>query len=607
MLSVAVLGAVLAGPAHGALVNRLVHHPAPYLALHADDPVAWQPWGSEAVALARDEGRLIFVSSGYFSCHWCHVMQRESYRNAEIAALLNRSFIPVKVDRELLPELDAVLLAFVQRTIGYSGWPLNVFLTPEGYPLAGLVYAPPERFLEILTRLASEWSASPETLARGARNDYRIHSTSGPAPRRLSVPIDGSHYSQAFRRQAMDLADTMSGGFGQQSKFPSVPQLRALLESQRVDPDPELGAFLELTLYGMATQGLRDQLGGGFFRYTVDPGWQTPHYEKMLYDNALLAELYLDAAAVLRQPNMANVGLSTLDFIASGMSIDDGGMIASLSAVDSAGVEGGYYLWDEQTLARLLTDDERTVVAAAWGLGGQTGEATGALPVQVTDSAELAARLSWERARVHQLHSAAAAKLLQARRERSLPVDDKRIAGWNGLALAAFLKGGSAYRMEAQRVRDFLVGALWDGEALLRARSGRGPMGPASLEDYAYVARGLLAWADATGARSDYELARNVAEQGWQRFHTVQGWIQGEAMPVPLSIAEAIIADGPLPSPSATLIEVSMTLSQRLGDPRLYSRALTALLVDTPALLDSPFFYATHVSLLARFGAARSP
>ncbi len=595
-----VFALIFADTSQAEMVNRLRHHPARYLALHGEDPVAWQLWDSQALALARRENRLLFVSIGYFSCHWCHVMQRESYQSEAVAMVLNRAFVPVKVDRELLPALDAALLDFVNKTLGYAGWPLNVILTPEGYPVTGLVYAPRDQFLEVIESVSSRWREDAETVADNARARYQAINRPAGEPRRLSVPVDGARYLEAFRRQAMSMADLLAGGFGQQNKFPSVPQLSALVELQRVAPSDDLREFLATTLFAMATQGMRDQLGGGFFRYTVDPNWQTPHFEKMLYGNALLAELYFDAAEVLDQPMLRAVGDDTLRFMKAELGDESGAFIASLSAVDGSGSEGGYYLWDETILETNLDPEERRVLAEGWGMQGKPPHEGGYLPVQTAQSEEVARRLGIEAARARELMRSAATKLRAARRLRTLPADDKRLAGWNGLALSALVKGGEPHAVAARKIRDYLVQELWSGDAITRARSTEGPMGDPALEDYAYFARGLVDWGRETNSTEDLALARRLVEQAWQRFYGPLGWRHAEQLAVPIGVAEPILADGPTPSPSAVLIEVSLEIGERLADPQLYTRALNALLVESDALVDAPFFYPSHIRLLGR-------
>ena len=268
------------------LENTLKNHPSPYLALHGNDPVAWQTWSNKVFARAKREGKLVYVSIGYFSCHWCHVMQKESYQNPAIAAVLNKYFIPVKVDRELQPALDTRMLEFVQATRGYSGWPANVFMTPEGYPLVGMVYVKPKNFLAILNKLHRQWSVRPAALRAMARKAkvqmVRIELSKGPD---LNKGL-GKRYMKNFVRISLQTADDLNGGFGQKTKFPNITQLVALMSYAKKSRDRKVLETIKLTLDRMASQGLYDHLRGGFFRYTVDSQWQTPHFEKMLYDNA---------------------------------------------------------------------------------------------------------------------------------------------------------------------------------------------------------------------------------------------------------------------------------------------------------------------------------
>jgi len=278
-----------------ALENQLASHPSSYLAMHAEDPVHWQDWHPELLQQAQKEGKLLFVSSGYFACHWCHVMRRESYNNEDIANLLNQYFIPVKLDRELEPAMDAHLIDFVQRTQGRAGWPLNVFLTPEGYPLLGMTYVPAGKFQQLLLKLNTLWRGEAEETAAMAQRGMQAL-VKQRQPKTPGSLVNLIELKTSFISNTIQMADQMQGGFGQSNKFPMTPQLSLLLELQASAPDKMLEDFLILTLDQMADNGLRDQLAGGFYRYTVDPGWQTPHYEKMLYTQALLSELYMRAA-----------------------------------------------------------------------------------------------------------------------------------------------------------------------------------------------------------------------------------------------------------------------------------------------------------------------
>ena len=313
MLYLALL-ALVTTSTHAALENQLKHHPVPYLAMHAEDPVHWQQWNAQTLERARRENKPLFVSVGFFSCYWCHVMQRESFRDIEVARILNASFIPVIVDRELDPALDAQLLQFVERFRGSAGWPLNVFITPQGHPILGGVYFPRLEFLAVLTRLAERWKSESGQLSLLAEQAARELPPSPTAP-----ALTRAAATAALINQALELADHLSGGFGEQSKFPMSAQLLALLATYEAQHDTRLGEHLQLTLERMAALGLRDHLSGGFFRYTTDPAWHTPHFEKMLYDNALLATVYLRAARIFKRPDFERVARETLDFMLTRM------------------------------------------------------------------------------------------------------------------------------------------------------------------------------------------------------------------------------------------------------------------------------------------------
>ena len=580
--------------------NALAGNPSPYLAMHGQDPVEWRAWGPEALAEARRENRPLFVSSGYFACHWCHVMQRESYRNPQIAARLNRDFIPVKLDRELHPALDDYLIGFVERTAGQAGWPLNVFLTPGGYPLVGLTYAPPERFEALLQKVSTVWSQDRETLVdlarRGAEERARDREASSPSSEPVSIPP--AELAERLRRQALLNADELAGGFGRQTRFPMAPNLSALLELQARSPSKELGAFLRLTLDALGRKGMRDHLGGGFFRYTVDPDWQTPHFEKMLYTQALLVPLFLRAAEVLEVPAYREVARDTLAFLLAVMQGKDGAFIASLSAVDASGVEGGYYLWRPEELESLLDLNERRLLALAWGVEGPPPHEPGYLPMGERDPARVSAELGLPVQEGERLLASARTKLLAARSGRSLPRDDKQLAAWNGLILSALAAGLDAfsddsYRAAGSALSAYLRERLWDGETLHRAVSDLGWIGEATLEDYAFVAKGLRDWGLAAGSQAAQELSRRLIALAWERFYGQGGWRLSAKSLLPLVPAEPILSDAPLPSPSAVLI--GLTLAG--GDKGLTAKAREAMDLGLAQVARSPFTFASQALL----------
>ncbi len=586
------------------LENRLAGHPSPYLAMHAEDPVAWQTWSPEVFERARRENRLVFVSVGYFACHWCHVMQRESFRDPAVAQLLNERFIPVKVDRELRPALDARLIEFVRSTRGQAGWPLNLFVTPDGHPLVGTVYLPRDDFLQLLQRLYRRWHSEGEELAELARE--AAEEAAPPATPSAGATLAeglGESYRQRLADAALSFADTLEGGFGEGNKFPMAPQLEALLALLPEEVDHPLRDFLATTLDHMAERGLHDLLGGGFFRYATDPGWQIPHFEKMLYDNTQLARLYLIAGERLGEPRYTAIGRETLEFMLRELATPEGAFIASLSAVDDQGVEGGYYLFRPETLDRLLPPPQRRIAAAAWGLEGPPTLEAGLLPRRVRRSEEVANGTDIPRQEVERLLAGAAERLRAERARRGLPRDTKVIAAWNGLALAALARGarlpdGTAYRQAAARLERFLRTRLWRGERLLRSAE---PEIPGTLEDYAQVALGLLEWSEAGGGDASRLLAERIAGEGWRRFHDARGWKSEEASLLSPEVREAVLADDVLPSPSATLIEVLL----RLGGAERRDEALRALNRGHRQLTLEPLWYASHIRLIDAWQSGR--
>jgi len=346
--------------------NQLENHPAPYLALHGDDPVDWMEWGKPAIEKARKENKLLFISVGYFACHWCHVMQRESFSDKAIAKKLNKDYISVKVDRELNPVLDKRLIEFVQVTNGTAGWPLNVFVTPEGYSLVGMTYIPANNFSSVLDQLNSQWKNDDVSLSKRAKEmSATLANMLNQQERKVAGTIE--LLESKYAETAMQYADVLQGGFGQQLKFPQIPQLWALLKLNRIQKNKETDEFLNLTLDKIATQGLHDEIAGGFYRYATDPDWETPHFEKMVYTNALMPLLFFDAAEHYKNPSYRETALETLYFLQNEMRGASNGFIASLSAVDDKNIEGGYYLWQQSELKKILSNEELLIANTLWG------------------------------------------------------------------------------------------------------------------------------------------------------------------------------------------------------------------------------------------------
>lgn len=584
------------------LSNTLANHPSPYLAMHGNDPVHWQTWNRETFNAARAQNKLLFVSSGYFSCHWCHVMQRESYQNPEIARFINQHFIPVKVDRELNPALDAYLISFLENTQGYSGWPLNVFITPQGHPLVGLVYQPPEQFRELLGKLDSLWKSDAKSLSEDAKNAAAELELQNTRPKKHQASAhDITSYQQSLLAQTWQLADELQGGFGEQSKFPMAPQLKALLRLYEQNRDPRLEKFLRLTLDQMSSQGLYDQLGGGFFRYTTDPDWQIPHFEKMLYDNALLASAYFDAARILKQDKYQRIALDTIDFILRDMQHKDGSFIASLSAIDNKNIEGGYYLWQKNELQDYLSKEEYRIIGLHWGISGTPTLDDGYHAVQRISLAGTAKQLKLTEQHTQKLYQSAMKKLLSIRSTRALPKDDKRLASWNALTLSALIQALSVsreprYQQAAEQTYQFLVRSLWDGTDLYRARSGNTRLGKATLEDYSLLTQALIDWHGHSKDESAMRLAYRLNLDAWARFYR-DGWQRSEETFLQYGNRNYLISDDVLPSPSATLLQNSLFLAKHFEDRSLLEKTREAIDYSHQTLLNEPFWYVGYISV----------
>ncbi len=574
------------GVAHAA--NQLAGHPSPYLALHANDPVGWQSWQANVFAQARASNRLVLVSVGYFSCHWCHVMQRESYQDPQVAALLNQHFISVKVDRELEPDLDQRLLDFVKQVRGAAGWPLNVILTPEGYPLTGFTYLPRDNFLHLLERLDVEWQQNHAELSASAREFFELSATNSKdqdMPHKLPADV----MVDAFVTQTMQSADQLAGGFGSSSKFPNVPQLDALLASlQRAGKaNDEVAEFIQLSLQAMAAGNLLDHLNGGFFRYTTDPDWRTPHFEKMLYDNALLASLYLKAHQVWPEQGYAAQALATLDFVEARLKHPQGGYMSSLSAVDSDDQEGGAYLWTAQQLASLLDATELEFLQQYWQQDPVAGKVLLRPVQQVTDSKD--SKLD----RVIR-------RKLQNRDVAEMPVDNKRLASWNAMMLDALTRAADhqpsffdrAKKLFADMRKLFVV----DGSLIRFADHAE--TAAAVFEDYAQSAQAFYRYGLRFDDSQAIELARQLTEHAHRLFLRQGRWQAKEQPLIPITNGRWVIGDLVSFSPMTLWLDTALSLPKL--DPEIRASATLMLQRATREMINRPYHYGSFIMLRAQ-------
>ena len=524
-------------------MNRLAQETSPYLLQHADNPVDWQPWGEEALGRARAEGKPLLVSIGYSACHWCHVMERESFDDAATAAVMNELFVNVKVDREERPDVDAVYMDAVVALTGQGGWPLTVFLTPDGEPFYGGTYFPPEprhglpSFRQVLRAVAGAYRERPEDVAAQAEALVgALRRSAETEPSR--EPLTGSLLAEAERGLVSQL-DPRWGGFGHAPKFPPASALEFLLRRGSIDA-------VRLTLDGMAAGGMYDLVGGGFHRYSVDAEWLVPHFEKMLYDNALLVPPYLHAWLLTREERYRVVAEQTLDYMLRELRLPSGGL-ASAQDADTDGVEGLTYTWtaEEGAPAELLQPFEhgRSI------LRGELDEET----------------------RV---------RLLAIREQRPQPaLDDKVIASWNGLALAALAEGARRLERADLLATSTELGELLAVDPLWRTmRDGRAKF-PAYLDDYANVAHGLYELHVATGDLRWLRESRRVALAAIERFGDPErgGFFLTPADGEQLVARQKTFDDNPTPAGSSMLAFVLLRLARIWGDDELERQAVDAL------------------------------
>jgi uncharacterized protein len=574
-------------PAAAAHTNRLAREKSPYLLQHQHNPVDWYAWGEEAFARARQQNRPIFLSIGYSTCHWCHVMERESFESPEVAAYLNAHFVSIKVDREERPDVDKIYMTFVQATSGQGGWPLNVFLTPERKPFFGGTYFPPDNrhgrpgFLQTLEQVQQLWETRRAELTNSAAD---IHARL----EQLSVASDRVSWlvlTAAVVRDAGALLkqsyDAQHGGFGGAPKFPQPSQPRFLLRYARRLGDDEAVKMVLHTCDRMAAGGIHDQLGGGFARYSVDAEWLVPHFEKMLYDNAQLVELYLDAFLVSGDARYAAVVRDILDYVLRDMTHPDGGFYSAEDA-DSEGHEGKFYCWTRVGLANLLTPEELKVAVRYFGITEQGNFVDHShprpLPNQNVLSIADPALTEPEKA----LLASAKTKMSAARAHRVRPQrDDKVLASWNGLMLGAMAQASAVlnddvYRAAAAKNLAFLKKRLWDAETQTlyhRWRDGERD-NVQLLEGYAFLLAGVIELYETTLNAEDLDFAIALAETMLARFYDTEsgGFWQSAADAKDLILRVKEDYDGAEPSGNSVAIFALLKLG-KITDRKAFTQA----------------------------------
>lgn len=502
--------------------NRLIHETSPYLLLHAHNPVDWYPWGDEALALAKRENRLIFLSVGYATCYWCHVMEREVFSNPEIAKMMNEHFINIKIDREERPDLDEIYMTATQLLIQRAGWPNSVFLTPDLKPFYAGTYFPPvdtpnrPGFPTILDAVHEAWVEREAEVIESAK---QIATAIEMATSRGFTALSGRALDQSVPTAALDYLrkayDATHGGFGGAPKFPSPSNLEFLLSVYERESDEALLKMVTRTLDMMAYGGIYDQIGGGFHRYSVDAKWLVPHFEKMLYDNAQLAKIYLKAYRLTEEPQYRRVAEEVFNFIFREMTAPEGGFYSALDAETDA-EEGKYYVWTADEIQKVLNKKEASRFNAVYGVDkGANFEGKNVLYVPEGAAAEDSLKGL----------TTAREKLLAARFEREYPLlDTKIIVNWNGLMIDALaygydVLGEERYLNAASKAARFILDTMRkpDGE-LLHTYTAGAVKQDAYLDDYAFLARGLLGLYQATDDEEWLDAARTLTDKMIQLF-----------------------------------------------------------------------------------------
>jgi uncharacterized protein YyaL (SSP411 family) len=575
--------------------NRLAQETSPYLLEHANNPVDWYPWGVEALARARTEHKPILLSIGYSACHWCHVMARESFQDPQTAALMNRDFVSIKVDREERPDLDQVYMRAVQGMTGSGGWPMTVFLLPDGSPFfAGTYFPPTDRsgmpsFTRVLTAVADAFTKRPADVEETAAQVRDFLN-------RPSVPLAVGELTPALLDEAAAQLerdfDAANAGFGGAPKFPQPMIIEVLLRHHVRTGQPAALEMALQTLRAMAAGGMNDQLGGGFHRYSVDERWLVPHFEKMLYDNAQLARAYLDAWQLTHDPAFRRVAEATLAFVLREMTSPDGGFYSSLDA-DSEGEEGRFYLWTPQELEAVLGLDEARALGRAFDVTA-AGNFEGRSILHPVTSGAI------------EILDAARDRLLTFRAQRARPHrDEKVIAGWNGLMLRAFADAGRVldrrdFTMAAEANARFLLSHMRQGGRMRRSyKDGRAPLA-GYLEDQAAVADGLLALYEATFDAQWLDEVRALVNEMVTAFWDQAGtaFFDTAADQERLVVRPQDVTDNAIPSGTSLAVDVLLRAGMLLGEPSWTDRAQRTLERLAPTAAKAPLAFGRLLAAL---------
>ena len=568
--------------------NRLINETSPYLLQHAHNPVDWHPWGPEALEKAKTEDKPILLSVGYSACHWCHVMERESFEDRQIAQIMNENYVSIKVDREERPDIDSIYMTAVQAMTGQGGWPMTVFLTPEGKPFYGGTYFPPEdrggmpAFPRVLEAIAKAYREDRGNVTLTTQRLLQSMQQMSSGARSVDPLTDDVLY-QAYRGISGQFDDRY-GGVGMQPKFPQPMTYEFLLRYYRRSQDPQALEMVELTLRRMAEGGIYDQIGGGFHRYSTDTFWLVPHFEKMLYDNALLVKLYLHAFQITGNPLYRRVVEGTLGYVLREMADPAGGFYSAQDA-DSEGVEGKFFVWRPEEIVKVLGKEDGEIVNRYFGVTLEGNFEGRSILHVAAEAAAVASEVGVTEEELDALIIRSNAKVLEAREQRVHPErDEKILTAWNALMLRAFAEAAAVlsrpdYGKIAEQNAKFLLENLYEGGRLLRTyRDGKAKLN-GYLEDYAYLIDALMALHEVTFGRRWLKEAIVLGEAMVDLF-----WDEASGQfydtgrdHEELIVRPRDITDNAIPSGSSMATGVLLRLAVISGDSDLQRRALIAL------------------------------
>jgi uncharacterized protein YyaL (SSP411 family) len=572
--------------------NRLIDESSPYLLQHATNPVDWYPWGNEAFEKARKEDKPIFLSIGYSTCHWCHVMEEESFADEEVAALLNKYFVSIKVDREERPDIDRVYMAVTQAITGRGGWPNNIFLTPDKKPFLAGTYFPKKKqwglpgLLELLPKVAEVWQNDRQKLLGNAEKITGVLTDRGKSDSAVTLNPDTLNKARHLLAESFD---PEYGGFGQAPKFPSPHKLTFLLRRYHYQTDAQALAMVEKTLTQMRYGGIYDHIGFGFHRYSTDAQWLVPHFEKMLYDQALLAVAYTEAYQATGKPFYARTVREIFAYVLRDMTSREGGFYSAEDA-DSEGIEGKFYLWTTGDIQKIIGDEDYEVLKKTYNLdieGNFTSQEADQPPGSnilhlENSTADLAAEWDISEKKLLQELEKNRQELFNARIKRIHPFkDDKILTDWNGLMVAALAKAGRVleepqYISVAEKAAGFILLKLQDKNGRLMKRYRQGKAGlPAFLDDYAFVVWGLLELYETTHKTSYLREAVRLSDQMITHFWDVQngGLFMTSNDSEKLLFRDKQIYDGAIPSGNSVAAMNLLRLGHITGETDYLKKA----------------------------------